>query len=49
MNNEQSTIFAQTERSSQIHLDDAEVQPKITQKRSGCVMNNVQFTMNNED
>ena len=48
MNNEQCTIFAQTERSSQMHLDDAEVQPKITQKRSGCVMNNVQFTMNNE-
>ena len=43
MNNEQCTIFAQTERSSQIHLDDAEVQPKITQKRSGCVMNNVQW------
>ena len=42
-NNEQCTIFAQTERSSQIHLDDAEVQPKITQKRSGCVMNNVQW------
>ena len=41
--NEQCTIFAQTERSSQIHLDDAEVQPKITQKRSGCVMNNVQW------
>ena len=43
MNNEQCTIFAQTERSSQMHLDDAEVQPKITQKRSGCVMNNVQW------
>lgn len=41
--NEQCTIFAQTERSSQIHLDDAEVQPKITQKRSGCVMKNVQW------
>ena len=41
--NGQCTIFAQTERSSQIHLDDAEVQPKITQKRSGCVMNNVQW------
>ena len=48
MNNEQCTIFAQTERSSQMHLDDAEVQPKITQKRSGCVMNNVQFTIYNE-
>lgn len=43
MNNEQCTIFAQTERSSQIHLDDAEVQPKITQKRSGCVMNDEQW------
>lgn len=43
MNNEQCTIFAQTERSSQMHLDDAEVQPKITQKRSGCVMNNEQW------
>ena len=42
-NNGQCTIFAQTERSSQIHLEDAEVQPKITQKRSGCVMNNVQW------
>ena len=42
-NNVQCTIFAQTERSSQIHLDDAEVQPKITQKRSGCVMDNVQW------
>lgn len=43
MNNEQCTIFAQTERSSQMHLDDAEVQPKITQKRSGCVMNDEQW------
>ena len=42
-NNVQCTIFAQTERSSQIHLDDAEVQPKITQKRSDCVMDNVQW------
>ena len=40
--NEQWTIFVQTEHSSQIYLDDVEVQPKITHKRSGCVIDNEQ-------
>ena len=29
--------FVQTKHSSQINLDDVEVQPKITHKQSGCV------------